>query len=198
MRALELAGVATGVLAVAFTVRRSLWCWPVGIVNVGLFAIVFWRVGLLADAGLQLVYLALCVYGWWQWSHGGPAGGELPVGRAPRKILGGLLGAAALFALALGALLSRVPSASWPWLDATLAAGSLAAQALQTRKWIENWAVWIAVDLAYVGLYLAKNLFATAALYAMFTVLAVAGLLAWRRALAGRGAAAGAAVEAAG
>ncbi len=169
------------------TVRQNPWCWPIGIVNVALFAVVFARARLYADSGLQLVYLGLCAYGWWQWTHGGPAGGALPVGRAGRAVLLPLAGIAAAFALSLGTLLARATDASFPYLDSALAAGSLAAQWLQARKWIENWWVWIAVDVVYVGLYLAKQLAATALLYAMFTALAAAGLLAWRRSLAQSG-----------
>lgn len=185
MDPLELAGVATGVVAVFLTVRQNPWCWPLGIVNVALFAVVFTRSRLYADAGLQLVYLALCAYGWWQWTHGGPRGGALPVARTPPRIALALAAVATLFALALGTLLARTTDASYPHLDSALAAGSLAAQWLQARKWIENWWVWIAVDVVYVGLYLAKDLAATALLYALFTVLALSGALAWRRSLGG-------------
>ena len=174
----------TGVVAVLLTVRQNPWCWPIGIVNVALFAIVFGRSRLYADAGLQIVYLGLCAYGWWQWTHGGPAGGTLAVARTPVRVAALLAALAAAFALALGTLLARATDASFPYLDSALAAGSLAAQWLQARKWLENWWVWIAVDVVYVGLYLAKGLAATALLYGMFTALAISGLLAWRRSLA--------------
>ncbi len=180
---LELAGVLTGLVAVALTVRRNIWCWPLGMVNVALFAIVFRRAGLYADAGLQVVYFVLCAYGWWHWSRGGPRGGELAVTRAPRHELALALGVAGAAALLLGALLARLPTASWPWLDAALAAGSLAAQWLQARKRVENWAIWIVVDVIYVALYLVKELVATALLYALFAVLATAGWWSWRRAV---------------
>jgi len=168
---------------VLLTVRQNPWCWPLGIVNVALFAVVFTRSQLYADAGLQIVYLVLCAYGWWQWTHGGPGGGTLAVARTPPRIAARLAAVAAAFALALGTLLARATDASFPFLDSALAAGSLAAQWLQARKWLENWWVWIVVDVIYVGLYLAKGLAATALLYAMFTALAISGLLSWRRAL---------------
>jgi nicotinamide mononucleotide transporter len=184
MDPLELAGVATGVVAVALTVAEKPLCWPIGIVNVALFAVVFARARLYADAGLQVVYLVLCAYGWWQWLHGGRGGGALAVGRVPRRVAAALAGGAAAFAVGLGTLLARATDASFPFLDSSLAAGSLAAQFLQARKWLENWTVWIAVDVVYVGLYLAKQLRATALLYLLFTGLAVAGHLSWRHSLA--------------
>lgn len=181
MDPLELAGVATGVIAVALTVAEKPLCWPLGMVNVALFAVVFARARLYADAGLQVVYFVLCAYGWWQWLHGGRGGGKLEVGRVPVRVAAALAAGAAAFALALGTLLARATDAAFPFLDSALAAGSLAAQFLQARKWLESWALWIALDVVYVGLYVAKQLQATALLYLLFVALAVAGHLSWRR-----------------
>lgn len=182
---LELLGVATGVAAVWLTVRQIVWCWPLGLVNVALFAVVFARARLYADAGLQVVYFALCAYGWWAWLHGGRDHGPLAVSRIPRRTALALALGATAFAAALGAFLHRSTDASFPFLDAALAAGSLAAQWMQTRKWLENWTVWIAVDTVYVGMYLAKGLHPTAGLYLGFLVLAALGLREWSRSAAG-------------
>jgi nicotinamide mononucleotide transporter len=184
---LEIAGFVTGVVAVWLTVRQNVWCWPLGLVNVAIFAVVFYRARLYADMGLQGVYFALCLYGWWEWLHGGTAHGPLAVGRTPPRWALALAGLAAAFAVGLGALLARATDAALPWLDSSLTAGSLAAQYLQARKWIENWWAWLAVDVVYVGMYVFKRLYLTAGLYAVFLGLAVAGLLAWRRALSGSG-----------
>jgi nicotinamide mononucleotide transporter len=186
----EIVGALFGVLAVWLTVRQNIWCWPTGLVNVGLFIVVFWRARLYADMGLQVIYVALCLYGWWAWRHGGGEHGALEVSRAPRRLLAVGAVAGAAFALALGRWLGHNTDAALPFWDAGTAAFSLVAQWLQTRKWLENWLVWIAVDLVYVGIYLAKALYPTALLYAVFLGLAVRGLVAWRRSLA---AAAGAA-----
>lgn len=179
----EVAGALTGGLGVWLTVRRSVWCWPVGMVNVALYAFVFVHAKLYSDAGLQLVYLAMSAYGWWAWLRGGTGGRELPVARTPRALLGGLLVAGALGTLGLGTLLARHTDAALPFFDAGTTSFSLAAQLLMTRKWIENWALWIAVDVVYVYMYVVKDLYATAILYAVFLGLAVAGFRAWRGAM---------------
>ena len=181
----ELLGVLTGVVAVWLTVRQNVWCWPVGLVNVALFAVVFARARLYADAGLQGVYFALCLYGWWAWLHGGRDHGPLAVTRSTRRERLALAALAVAAAALLGTLLHRGTDASFPYLDSALTAGSLAAQWLQARKRLENWLVWIAVDVVYVGMYVAKDLHLTALLYAGFAALAVAGLREWRRSLAG-------------
>ena len=183
MTALEWVAVAFGVASVWLTVRQNPWCWPLGIVSVSLFAVLFWRKGLHANAGLQLVYVALCAYGWWAWVRGGPTPGALRVSRTPRRagLLLGLAGPA--LAVLLGTTLKRFPDASLPFWDAGTTAFSLVAQWMQTRKWLESWAVWIAVDVVYVGMYLASDLASTAFLYAVFIGLAVLGHREWSRAL---------------
>jgi nicotinamide mononucleotide transporter len=184
MNPYEVVGVAFGAVAVFLTVRQNVWCWPLGLVNVAFSAIVFAQAKLYADAGLQLVYVALCLYGWYAWLHGGQDRGPLAVSRTTRAA-GALLAAGGVaFAAGLGSFLHRQTDAALPFWDASTASFSLVAQWMQTRKWIENWLVWIVVDTVYVGMYVVKGLYLMAGLYAAFLVLAIAGLLAWRRSLA--------------
>ena len=185
MNPLEILGAATGALAVWLTARENVWCWPVGLANVAIYAIVFRDAKLYADMGLQGVYFALCVYGWWAWLRGGAAHGRLVVSRAPRAVLATSALAGIVFAAALGTFLRSMTDAALPLWDAGTTAFSLVAQFLQTRKWIENWPIWIAVDTIYVGMYVLKRLYLTAGLYALFLVLAGIGLAAWRRSLVG-------------
>ena len=179
----EVAGVLFGIVSVALIVRENVWGWPTGLVNVLLFVVVFWQVRLYADMGLQVVYAVLCLYGWWAWLRGGRGSGKLEVGRAPRRLLVARgLGGVTLAAV-LGAALHRHTDAALPFWDASTSSFSLVAQAMQARKWLENWWVWIAVDMVYVGIYLAKHLYLTALLYAVFLGLAVQGAIRWRRSL---------------
>jgi nicotinamide mononucleotide transporter len=184
MNPYEVVGVAFGAIAVWLTVRENVWCWPTGLVNVLLSAIVFAQAKLYADMGLQLVYVVLCLYGWYAWLHGGVDRGALAVTRTPGVALAVLAAGGIVFAGALGFFLRRHTDAALPLWDASTASFSLVAQWMQTRKWIENWLVWIVVDVVYVGMYVVKGLFFMAGLYAAFLVLAVAGFLAWRRSLA--------------
>lgn len=185
MNPYEVVGVAFGAVAVYLTVRENVWCWPTGLVNVVLSAIVFAQARLYADMGLQLVYVVLCLYGWYAWLHGGPDRGALAVARTPARALTLLALGGVAFAVGLGRFLHQETDAALPYWDASTASFSLVAQWMQTRKWIENWGVWIAVDVVYVGIYVVKGLFLMAGLYAAFLVLAVAGLLAWQRSLRG-------------
>jgi nicotinamide mononucleotide transporter len=187
MNPYEVVGVAFGAVAVWLTVRENVWCWPIGLVNVLLSAIVFAQAKLYADFGLQLVYVALCLYGWYAWLHGGADQSALAVARTPGLAWGALAFGGFAFAAGLGLFLQRQTDAALPFWDASTASFSLVAQWMQTRKWIENWLVWIAVDVVYVGMYIVKGLFLMAGLYAAFLLMAVAGLLAWRRSLVATG-----------
>lgn len=184
---LEILGFATGVACVWLLVRENVWNWPVGIANNLFYLIVFYRSGLYADSGLQVGYVAISIYGWWHWLHGGAGHGRLAVGRIGAGEALAVAGATAAATAGLAALLARFTPSTVPFSDALTTALSLAAQYLQARKFLENWWVWIAADLLYIGLYLYKDLALTALLYAVFLALCVAGLRSWRRHLAPAG-----------
>jgi nicotinamide mononucleotide transporter len=167
--------------AVFLTTRQVIWCWPLGMVSVTLYAAVFVEARLYADAGLQGLYFALMAYGWWAWRRRGDQGTELAVTRTSRRMRVALAAAAMLGGIALGQTLTRFTDASLPFVDSLLTSFSIAAQWMQTRKLIESWVVWLVVDVCYVGMFLYKDLDLTAGLYAVFLVLAVMGLAEWRR-----------------
>jgi nicotinamide mononucleotide transporter len=183
MSLLEIAGVLTGIVAIWLTTREKAWCWPIGIVSVLLFVGVFYRARLYGAMGLQVVYVGLAAYGWYAWTSGGQGHAPLRVSRTPVAILA-VAAAAGLAATAgLAAWLGQRTDESMPLTDAATTAFSLVAQWMQTRKLIENWWVWLVVDVVYVGMNLSQGLVWTAGLYAVYCGLAVAGLIEWRRSL---------------
>jgi nicotinamide mononucleotide transporter len=187
MSALEIGGVVTGIVAVWLTTREKVWCWPVGIVSVLLFVAVFYRARLYGAMGLQVVYVALSAYGWYAWSKGGQGHEPLRVSRSSLTALAVGLMAGLAATAALAAWLGQRTDEAMPITDAGTTAFSLVAQWMQTRKLIENWWVWLVVDVVYVGMNLAQGLIWTAGLYAIYCGLAVAGLVEWRRSLAREG-----------
>ncbi len=176
----ETAGAVFGLLYVWLAVRQSVWCWPAGLANAALFLVVFFHARLYAAAALQVVYLALSVYGWRQWLHGGGGHGRLEVGATPRAWRLALAAAGGAAALALGSFLRYRTDAVLPFPDAAATAGSLVAQWMTTRKWLESWLVWIAVDAVYLAIYSSQRLYQTTALYAVFLAMAVLGYREWR------------------
>lgn len=181
MTLLEGAAFVTGVTNVWLAARQNVWNWPIGIVNVALYAVLFWQSRLYADAGLQVVYLVLAGYGWWAWLYGGAAHTPLRVQRASRGVLAVAAAAGGIFAFGAGFALHRFTDAAVPWVDSALTGASLVAQYLMTRKYLESWPVWVAADVAYVALFLNRRLYLTALLYAIFVGLAVYAWREWAR-----------------
>ncbi|MGW7454658.1 nicotinamide riboside transporter PnuC [Streptomyces sp. NPDC054787] len=186
----EVLGFVTGALCVWLVARQHIANWPIGIANNVFFIVLFAQAGLYADAGLQIVFIALAAYGWWSWTHGGGPGttGALPVRRTTRTEWAALAAAGAVGVLALTLLLSRATDSTVPFWDALTTGLSLAATYGQCRKLVESWWLWIAADLIYIPLYAYKGLHLTALLYVGFLALCVAGLAGWRRTLPAAGA----------
>lgn len=174
----EALGFATGGSCVWLCVREHIWNWPLGLANNLIFFVLFGYSQLYADMGLQLVYFAFGVYGWWSWIHGGEQFGALRISRTPVAEWLVLAVLTPLATWGLWAILVEVGGAS-PFWDATTTALSLVAQYLLCRKRLENWLVWILVDALYVPLYLSRDLRLTALLYAVFLVMCIVGLRAW-------------------
>jgi len=177
---LEATAVAFGIVSVYLSVRQNIWSWPTAIVNVLLYVLVFRDAKLYADMGLQVVYFALSVYGWYEWLYGGVNRTQLKVSRATARSAVTLSLLAVASVAVLGTFLARSTDAALPYVDSATTSTSLVAQWMMTRKVMENWAVWMAVDVVYVGMFIFKHLYLTAGLYAVFFVLAALGHREWK------------------
>ncbi len=187
---LEGTAVVFGLVSVWLSTREHIASWPTAIVNVGLYALLFFREKLYADAGLQVIYLCLSVYGWYEWKFGGENRTELHVSRLTPRLAATLGAIGMAGAAALGTFLHRTTDAALPYLDATLSVFSLIAQWMMTRKILENWALWIVLDMIYVWMFLfLKHLNFTAFQYGVFLILAMLGLRDWKRSYGARRAA---------
>ena len=185
---MEVFGFITGAACVALLVRQNIWNWPLGIANNLTFIVLFNRTGLYADVGLQVFYIAISVYGWWHWLHGGRDHGALTVSRVrPGTAL--LLAATVTASTALLTfILRRYTNSTVPVLDSLITSLSLVAQFMMTRKWIENWPVWILANCLSVGLLIFKGLYVTSLLYVVYQGLCLMGWKEWRAALRPNGA----------
>lgn len=182
MNWLEPVAVATGIVAVYLQIKENIWNWPIALVNVSLYFVVFREQKLYADMGLQAIYFVLSLYGWYEWLYGGKNKTELKVSRGNPRMAVTLISIGVVGVAVLGTIFVRYTDAALPYVDSATATTSLLAQWMITRKILENWLVWIAVDVVYIGMFIFKHLYLTAGLYAVFFVLAVMGYLEWRRA----------------
>ncbi len=177
----ENAAALLGVINVALLVRRSIWNYPFGIASVALYGYVFYGVRLYSDAILQIYFFLIQFYGWWNWLHGRNDDGFARVETMNPRQRAIWSAATVVIALAIGWMFRTYTNAAAPWMDAALAATSVTAQYLLSVRNLENWVLWITVDVFYVGLYWWKGLHSTAGLYGIFLVLSVAGLVEWLR-----------------
>lgn len=176
----EVFGFVTGAWCVYLVGRQSVLNWPIGIANNLVWIVLFATAGLYADSGLQIVYIALAVWGWNNWARG-RTGGVLPVTSTSATEWLGLAVAGVVGTTALTVLLDTATSSTVPFWDAVTTVLSLLATWGQATKRWESWLLWIAADLIYIPLYLHKGLTLTAILYTGFLVLCVRGLIMWRR-----------------
>lgn len=181
---LELLACVLSVLMVVCNARVNPLGWPLAMLSSLLYAMLFADNRLYGEASLQLVFIAAAGWGWWQWLRGtGDGGAPLRV-RALSARQRWLALAFTLMAWpALGWLLQRATNSDLPYLDALPTVGSLLGQYLLGRKWLDNWPVWVLVNVVSVALFATKGLWLTALLYAAFTLMALWGWQAWARLL---------------
>jgi len=158
--------------------------WPLAIASSALYGLLFLHSKLYGEAALQLVFIVLGAWGWWQWLRGkAPDGARLQLrSLSARQRWLALALTLAAWPL-LGGLLAHVTDSDVPYLDALPTVGSLAGQYLLGRKWVDNWPVWVAVNIVSIALFAVKGLWLTVLLYALFTLLALLGWRAWSRML---------------
>jgi nicotinamide mononucleotide transporter len=179
----EVLGFVTGAWAVWLTVKENIWNWPIGIANDVFYIVLFLQARLFADTALQVIYVVLGFLGWYWWLRGGEQKTVLRVSRTSLRTAWVLLVILGVSTWAMTLFLAGIHDSA-PFLDALTTTLSLIAQYMLTRKLFENWFVWITADVIYIGLYIYKELYLTAGLYAIFLAMCVAGLWQWRRSMA--------------
>lgn len=178
---LEVSGVISGILCVYLAAKNNIWSWPIAIISVFLYTFIFFEEKLYADAGLQIYFLFTNIYGWYFWSRKSATDHKAPITFVSRKFFLISTACIVIFTFLLGTFLFKKTDASFPYIDSFCTACSLVAQVFLARKIIENWLIWIFVDIIYVGVYLMKDLHLTAGMYALYIVIAAMGYITWKR-----------------
>ncbi|MFJ7567782.1 nicotinamide riboside transporter PnuC [Herminiimonas sp. NPDC097707] len=181
---LEIVSFALALVMVILNIRQSPWAWLFSITSAALYAVVFYGSKLYGDMSLQFFFIAVSLWGWYQWLFGGVSHHGVQISHLTPK--GWLYSALAWMIgfVAIASFLRLFTDTDVPHIDAFLTSGSLVGQLLLSRKKLENWYVWIGIDLIYIGLYLHKELYLTALLFALFVVMAAIGLHTWKKSLA--------------
>jgi nicotinamide mononucleotide transporter len=181
----EVIGTVLGIIGVWLMIRQNIWGWPVGLVQVAVYAWVFFDAKLYSDALLQIAFFVIQAYGWWHWLRGvgktSSAQSGLPVTRLSVGAVAGWVVAGTLLTAGWGWFMHRTTDAALPWWDAYILVFSLISQWLQARKKLENWVGWVVVNAVAVGVYWVKDLHLTAGLYLVFLGMAVWGWREWTK-----------------
>lgn len=190
---LQIAGVALGLLYLWLEYRADIRLWIVGLVMPLVHGALYYKAGLYADCSMQVYYVLAGIYGWIVWRNAPrkkaaaarsaePAAAR--IGHTPLRYAAGLIAVYAAAHAGIYFLLTGFTNSTVPFWDAMTTAASIVAMWMLSRKYVEQWLVWLGVDLITVCLYLYKGIPLTAGLYALYSALAVAGYLRWRRAAA--------------
>ena len=181
--ALEIIGTLVGLVYLWLEYKASIYLWIASIIMPAIYIFVFYEAGLYADFGINVYYEMAAIYGWMMWKYGGKnkEEQELPITRMPIRswLKAGIVCLVAHFFI--GWILVNYTDSNVPWWDAFTTALSIIGMWMLARKYLEQWLVWIVVDVVCVGLYIYKDLYFTAGLYALYTVIAVFGWLNWKK-----------------
>ena len=177
---LELIGTIVGIIYLWLEYKASIHLWIAGIIMPAIYIFVYYDAGLYADFGINIYYLLVAVYGWIMWKYGGRVGKELPITSMPkRNVLPLTITAIAVFLL-IAFVLIYFTDSTVPWLDSFTTALSIIGMWMLARKYIEQWWVWIIVDLVSSGLYIYKELYFTSVLYLLYAIIAIFGYRKWK------------------
>lgn len=180
---LEWIGVIFGILCVALNARENILGWPTGLISVGIYIYIFLQARLYADTVLNGFFFVTGLYGWYQWYYGGDQVDDLPVTGSTLSAWVKYIAIGIAGLLVIGWFFDTYTDADLAYWDAYTTSFSLVAQVLMARKKIENWIIWIAVDLVAVGIYWYKDLKPTAILFLIYLGLATWGYLNWQKKL---------------
>ncbi|QKK04063.1 MAG: nicotinamide mononucleotide transporter [Pseudomonadota bacterium] len=182
----ELTAVVLAVTYLLLAVRQNRLCWVAALVSTAIYTALFWQVQLLMQSMLNGYYMAMAVYGWWHWRHGGDADKPLPVIRWPWSRHLVVLALIAGSALISGTLLGRHTSAAWPYLDSLVTWGAVVTTFMVARKVLENWAYWMVINSLAIVLFVDRGMVLTAGLHLTYLVISVFGWISWVRDYRGR------------
>lgn len=181
MTGLEIIAAITGIASVGLQAKEKLIAWPFAIISVSILAYVFFFQKLYSDFGLHIIYIILNVYGWIVWSQKKESEEVTPTKLLTKQELLTSVLVIILFTILLGYLMSTYTDADLAYLDAFTTSGSLVAQFLLAKKYLQNWMVWIVVDVVAIPLYVYKELYIVAGLFVIYLLICIWGYMEWKK-----------------
>ena len=181
----ELAAVIFAITYLLLAVKEKILCWFFAFISTAIYTVLFWDVSLLMDSALNVYYMVMAIYGWYQWTHGGSNGDDQPHTLTVRSMSGQqhilMITTIAILSLVSGYLLDEHSTAAWPYIDSFTTWASVITTYLVTRKYLQNWLYWIIIDIVSIPLYIDRGLNLTAMLFVVYTVVAIIGYFSWHK-----------------
>lgn len=180
----ELLAVILAITYLLLAMRENILCWYAAFISTAIYTVIFWDVSLFMEAALNVYYMAMAVYGWWQWRQPDSAHAKTDtrlVAVWPLKTHLLTFGVIAACTIISGYLLAQNTEASWPYMDSFITWASVITTYMVAKKILENWLYWIVIDLLAIPLYIDRELYLTALLFVAYVVIAIFGYFSWRR-----------------
>ena len=181
----ETAAVLLAIGYLLLAVRENIWCWYCAFASTAIYTVLFWDVNLLMESALNVYYMGMAVFGWYQWTRGYTAGDGAETGVTIHSLSQNqhliIIVAIGNLSLVSGYLLSQYSTAAWPYVDSFTTWASVITTYLVAKKFLENWLYWIVIDSVSIPLYLDRGLPLTALLFAVYVVIAIAGYFSWKK-----------------
>ena len=177
----EVIGSLLGIVYVILATKQSIWCWYAGFINVSIYIFVFLEARLYGDMALQMFYLIMSFYGWYNWKYAKTnKNSKLAITNINRKVFIYLLAITIILSIGFGYILTFTNTDVPHWDGVTTALGLIGTW-MTAKKYIENWLVWIVANILCVGIYYYKGLYPTVGFYTIITILAVIGYYQWKK-----------------
>lgn len=182
MSLLDILGTILGILYLILEFRASIWMWIVGCIMPAIYIVVLYQAGIYADCGMEVYYFLAGIYGLIIWLRGKTERGEtVTISHTPRRYAPFLAILFVILFVALAAFLRECTDSRVPYIDAFTTALSVIAMWMLSRKYIEQWALWLVVDAVSSGLYIYKGIYGRSLLYAIYTLMAIYGYYKWHK-----------------
>lgn len=178
---LETVAVVLSIAYLVLAMKENSLCWYCAFVSTGIYVVIFGDVSLYMESGLNVYYMAMAIYGWYQWQRGGAEnqGVALSVWSARQHVFA--IGLIMLATIISGYILTVTTQARLPYIDSFTTWASILTTVMVARKVLENWLYWIVINSVSIFLYLDRELYQTAAMFVLYLVLATIGYFAWRK-----------------
>lgn len=186
---LEIIGTIIGLVYLWLEYKASIYLWIAGIIMPAIYIFVFFDAGLYADFAINIYYLIAAIYGWAMWRYGhildkkkdNDSEHEMHITSMPKRLIVPLIAICTLVFFLIASALIHLTDSTVPWSNAFTTALSVIGMWMLAKKYVEQWLVWIVVNIACTGLYLYMDLHFTAALYLLYAIIAIFGYQKWKR-----------------